>query len=268
MFQKIEHHRTAEAVVAQIEKLILKGVLASGDRLPPERDLSADLDVSRPVLREALKILEDRQLVVSRQGGGTFIADVVGPLFSDPLTALIERHPVAIADYMEYRRDVEGLAAYYAAERATNADIKIIDNLTSAMQVAFDDLNHEREAFLDVEFHQAIGEAAHNTILLHSLRACYKLLKNGVFYNREQLYNHPTARREVLRQHNEIAAKIKAGEPQAARNAAENHINYVKAAIEDTKRMSERQALSELRLKSREPTAEAISASSAKGHSE
>ncbi len=68
MFQPVDHQKTANAVVEQIEDLILKGVLQSGDRLPAERDLADQMNVSRPVLRDALKTLEDRELISSRRG--------------------------------------------------------------------------------------------------------------------------------------------------------------------------------------------------------
>ena len=70
---------SADAVVQQIEELILNGVLRPGDRLPPERELASEIDISRPVLREALKLLEERGLLTSRQGGGTFVADAKEP---------------------------------------------------------------------------------------------------------------------------------------------------------------------------------------------
>ena len=53
MFRKIVHDRTADTVISQIEDLVLDGVLRPGDRLPAERELSAELDVSRPILRAA-----------------------------------------------------------------------------------------------------------------------------------------------------------------------------------------------------------------------
>ena len=58
IFSEINHNRTADEVVQRIELLILEGVLRDGDRLPGERDLSQSLDVSRPILREALKELD------------------------------------------------------------------------------------------------------------------------------------------------------------------------------------------------------------------
>ncbi len=77
LFSRVEHNRTADGVVHQIETLILDGVLRDGDRLPGERDLAQRLDVSRPILREALKELETRGLLASTHGGGTFVADSV-----------------------------------------------------------------------------------------------------------------------------------------------------------------------------------------------
>ncbi|MEP4422756.1 MAG: GntR family transcriptional regulator, partial [Nitratireductor sp.] len=71
VYARIQHARTADEVVGRIEDLILEGVLRPGDRLPGERDLSSRLDVSRPILRDALKQLETRGLVVSRHGDGT-----------------------------------------------------------------------------------------------------------------------------------------------------------------------------------------------------
>lgn len=251
MFEKVVHHKTSDAVVQQIEELILGGVLRPGDRLPPERDLASDVDVSRPVLRDALKLLEQRGLVTARQGGGTYIADVIGPIFSEPIVKLIERHPGATADYLEFRRDIEALTASHAANRATDADRAILSDIIARMQVAYDAEDTEREAVLDADFHHAVGEAAHNVILLHTLRSCYRLLENGVFFNRQRLYHHPTARTTVLDQHKAIAERILAGDPDGARAASERHIDFVKAALAEAERLDSRNDISDRRLKHR-----------------
>jgi len=254
MFQKVSHVRTADAVIQQVEELILKGVLRPGDRLPSERDLSELMSVSRPVLREALKILEDRGLISSRQGGGTYIPDLIGPIFSDPVIALIERHPDAVADYLEFRRDIEGTAAEHAAHRATDADRSALSDIVAAMETAFTADDSQREAVLDVEFHHTVGEAAHNVILLHALRSCYRLLENGVFYNRKRLYAHPDARKRLLAQHKAIAGHICAGRAPEAKAASEQHIDFVKSALEETARLETRSALADLRKNHRQQT--------------
>lgn len=155
IFKPISHSRTSDAVIDQIEKLILEGVLRSGDKLPAERELAGQLDVSRPVLRSALKELEDRKLLHTRHGGGTYVANVVGTVFSDEIFDLVRRHPKAQSDYFEFRRDLEGIIAEHAALRATDADKLILTRIMEVMRDrhAEGDIHAESEA--DFEFHQA-----------------------------------------------------------------------------------------------------------------
>ncbi|MEJ1157689.1 FadR/GntR family transcriptional regulator [Prosthecomicrobium sp. N25] len=248
VFGRISHNRTADAVVEQIELLILQGILRPGDRLPGERDLAAQVDVSRPILREALKTLEERGLTASRQGEGTFVADVIGTVFSAPVVGLIRRYPKAVEDYFEFRRGVEAWSSELAAERATDADREILSRIVAAMEEAHRGPDTEAEAALDLEFHTAIGEAAHNLVLLHTLRSCYRLLADGVFYSRSRLYGRPEARDAIMAQHRAIHAAIMAGDPRRARAAAEAHIDYVAAATRAADTREDRAHAASLRL--------------------
>ena len=128
--------RTADEVVQQIENLILEGVLRVADRLPAERELARQFDVSRPILRDALKTLEQRGLIVTRHGGGTYVADVIGEVFARPVMELIATHRKAAADYLEYRRAVEAIAAEFAARRATDDDRALLGEIMARMQAA------------------------------------------------------------------------------------------------------------------------------------
>ncbi|MEO1308417.1 MAG: GntR family transcriptional regulator, partial [Pseudomonadota bacterium] len=74
-FQKISSEKLSEAVVRQIEALILQGLLRPGERLPAERELSERLGVSRPSLREALAHLQEVGLLTSKVGSGVYVAD-------------------------------------------------------------------------------------------------------------------------------------------------------------------------------------------------
>lgn len=248
VFHRINLNRTADAVVDQMETLILQGVLRSGERLPPERELAKKLDISRPILREALKILEDRGLIVARHGEGTFITDVIGTVFSEPITDLIRRHARGVADYLEFRREIEGTATALAAQRANAADREILTRLFTAMEDAHSHDDFREEAAIDVEFHNAIGESAHNIILLHTLRACYRLLSDGVFYNRATLYSFPGARDQLLEQHRAIYDAVLAADPDAARLAAQAHIDYVETTMREVQRADAWEEVAALRL--------------------
>ncbi|RVJ71588.1 FadR family transcriptional regulator [Sinorhizobium medicae] len=252
LYARISHSRTADEVVQQIELLILEGILRDGDRLPGERDLSRRFEVSRPILREALKELEARGLVESRHGGGTFVADVVGQIFSKPLIELIGRHHKATQDYLEFRRELEGLTAELAATRATDFDRDILTRVIERMRAAYASGSFDDELEADIELHNAIGESAHNIILLHTLRACYRLLTRGIFFHRSAVFGAPGARALLLAQHEAIYAAVMARDPVAAKMAAQDHIDFVAAAAQEVERNGEWSRIARLRLQQRD----------------
>ncbi|WP_315918927.1 FCD domain-containing protein [Mesorhizobium sp. SP-1A] len=251
IFSRIDHSRTADEVIVQIESLILEGVLRAGDRLPGERELARQFEVSRPILRDALKALEARGLLVTRHGGGTHVADVIGQVFSKPVMELISTHSKATSDYLEYRREIEGVAAEYAARRATADDLALLDRIMERMDEAHRTGDFDDEAEIDVEFHHAVGECAHNIILLHTLRSCYRLLSEGIFRHRLLVFALPGAREDLLAQHHAIHAAVKAGDPVAARKAAMDHITYVERSMVQAERTDDWQRVSRLRLRQR-----------------
>jgi GntR family transcriptional repressor for pyruvate dehydrogenase complex len=248
LFSGVSHSRTADEVVQQIELLILDGVLRDGDRLPGERELAQSLEVSRPILRDALKELETRGLLISHHGGGTFVADIIGQVFSKPITDLISRHARATRDYLEYRRELEGLTAELAAQRATDTDKALLSRIIEDMRNAHGTQEPEDELAADVEFHNAVGEAAHNIILLHTMRACYRLLSEGIFFNRKAVFSLPNAREQLLDQHVAIHDAILGGDPEAAKAAAQAHIDFVMRAADESARAGEWGRVAKLRL--------------------
>lgn len=247
LFRKIDHGSTADEAVRQIEFLLLDGVLSSGDRLPAERELAERLAISRPVLRDALKELESRGLIESRHGGGTFVADLIGQVFSKPVAELVARHERSTRDYLEYRRELEGFAAATAAIRATAADRQRLIAIADGIKSAHERGDFQAEIDGDIDLHHAVGEAAHNIILIHTLRACYKLLAEGIFFHRRMILDLPGSRENIMNQHLAIIDAIVAGDADAARQASEIHIDYVATAVDEARRASEREFVSGLR---------------------
>ena len=122
----MNRERVSDAVVRQVEPLILEGALKPGDRLPAERKLAAQLGVSRPSLREGLQILSARGLLVTRRGGSTEVTESLNPALENPLLELISASADAQEDVMELRHAIESMAAYHAAARRTQTDIEVL----------------------------------------------------------------------------------------------------------------------------------------------
>lgn len=247
-YGKVKQSKVADTVAEKLENNILQGLWVPGDRLPAERDLSAQLSVSRPSLRTAIQKLEEQGLVETRQGGGTYVKNFLAPTITDPLMQMLQAHPDTAGDFVEFRSIIEGNAAYFAAMRSTDADREILENCFAAMEVAHEQDDPQEEAEIDADFHLAIAEASHNVVLLHIMRAMVNVLREGVFYNRMQLYTRRGARDLLLKQHRAIYEPIMAGDPEEARKAAKAHLAYVQEAMRDMEREEMRQAVSQQRL--------------------
>src|SRR2546427_3229696 len=110
---------SAAQVVAHVRRLIDRGALGPGARLPPERDLAAQVGVSRPTVRAGLRTLAALGVVRSRRGSGTYIPEGPPTFGAEALGFLAALHKVTGDDVYEARRLLEVGAAGLAAERAT-----------------------------------------------------------------------------------------------------------------------------------------------------
>lgn len=246
MNEPIRPPRLADAIAARIQTMILEGVLRPGEKLNAERELAERLGVSRPSLREALAMLEQKGLLVTAKSG-TAVARFLGPL-ADPLAELLREGDGVAADYFEFRRLVEAHASGLAATRATPPDRAAIRSCLERMRGAHGAEDPTEEASCDVALHVLLYEAAHNVLLLHIMRVLADLLHKGIFYNREQLYRRPGVRDALLAQHLAIGAAVLAGDARAAEQAAAEHIAFTAATIEEIRRDESRLATSLRRI--------------------
>lgn len=219
--------RLSDAIVQQIESMILEGSFKAGDALPPERSLAEQLGVSRPSLREAIQKLSARGLLVSRQGGGTYVSDQLEASFSSPWQSMVASHPELRRDVLEFRRMLEASAAEYAAERATAADLQRLKALAEQLQAAYEAKDLGTLSKADAAFHQAIADAAHNAMFTHLLASLFTMMRTHVHDNIANLFEVGTVSGELQAQHMAIWQAIEARDPAGARRAAEAHIDFV-----------------------------------------
>lgn len=233
VYKSVKQPKISDVIMKQIEEMILEGSFNPGQRLPPERELSAHFGVSRPSLREAVQKLIARGLLTSRQGGGTYVAENLGSGFSDPLMELFETHPESQYDLLEFRHALEGVSAYYAALRGTVTDKQKIRRCYEELQRCHDQRMFEDEVKADVEFHLSIAAAAHNTVLLHMMRALFSLLSHHIGDNLSKIYPKVEYRRTIHEQHGVLLAAIEANDAPLARQAVQDHLIFVEDALKE-----------------------------------
>ena len=247
-YKRVQQGKVSDIITSQLEEMIIHGVLVPGERLMSERNLAQEMEVSRPSLRDALQKLESRGLIETRQGGRTFVRNFLGPSLTDPLAALLERSPNTAQDFLEVRTTLDGIAAYYAALRATEVDRELLTLCFETMEEAYNEKDPSEEADIDADFHMAIAEAAHNVVLLHILRSLFSILRTNVFSNRMNLYTRPSSREILLKQHKAIYEAIMTCDPEKARNAAAGHLKYVKETMQEIGHEETRTEVSQRRL--------------------
>ncbi len=247
-FQPVTPEKLSQAVIRQIEKLILRGILRPGERLPPERELAERLNVSRPSLRDAIGALQAAGLLSAKAGAGVYVADVLGSAFAPALVELFARHDEAVFDYLSFRRDMEGLAAERAATYGSDTDLAVVQAVYDKMEAAHGKRNGDEEAQLDAQFHMAIIEASHNVVMLHMMRSMYELLRGGVFYNRQVMFKQRTTRAALLDQHRAINDALQGRDATQARAAVEAHLDYVEDALTNQKKADRNESIARQRL--------------------
>lgn len=247
-FEPISPEKVSHAVMRQIERLILQGVLRPGERLPAERELSDRMGVSRPSLREAIAQMQEDGLLIAKPGAGIFVAQSLNAVFPQPLARLIASHPEAVFDYLSFRKDIESMAAERAARHGSDADLALIDLAFQRMETAHQGEDTAEESRQDALFHMAIVEASHNVVMLHMVRSMVDLLHHGVVYNRQQMFRQRVVRAELLQQHRAINEALQARNAAAARDSAAAHITFIEHALQAQQREDEHAQIAQKKL--------------------
>jgi GntR family transcriptional repressor for pyruvate dehydrogenase complex len=219
----IRPDRLADAIVEHIQQLIVEGGLLPGERLLPERELAAKLQVSRPTLRDALSKLTTLGLVRTDSQGAAHVSELVGKTIRDPLALLIDNQEGTF-HYLEFRQIIEGEAAAFAAQRASDPDRELIKRHYDQMRSAHKKSDAETHAQADAEFHIAIYEASHNLVIMHIMRSLETMLRSNVVLNRKSLFAFRGPNR-LLDEHEGIFDAIMKRDPDAARKAAQLHVD-------------------------------------------
>jgi DNA-binding FadR family transcriptional regulator len=212
--------RVCDEVMAQLEGLIARGRWPVGTKIPAEPELVAALGVGRNTVREAVRALEHAGLLEPRRGDGTYVRAT-----SDLGAAFLRRaRRSTVLDVLDVRAGLERDAAAAAAQRRTDADITAIRAALAARNSAGED----RSAFVaaDLAFHRAVIAATGNPVLVDLYAGLTEAVQRSVA-EVDELDDAPAS----FPGHDELADAIEAGDPDAARAAADSYLAAARALL-------------------------------------
>jgi GntR family transcriptional regulator, transcriptional repressor for pyruvate dehydrogenase complex len=162
MFAPVTVTRASSSIVDQIRAAIVGGQLSAGSRLPPERALAEQFEVSRVTVRDALRALEAMGLISVRVGarGGAFVTAPTGSVVAQTMSDMMLMSAVTPEDVVEARLIVELGTVTIACARATDEDLALLRELCERGRKALADKTYTRE--LSWDFHSLLAKAAHN----------------------------------------------------------------------------------------------------------
>ena len=229
LFSPVKTNKKSDEVYNQLFSLISSGKLTPGDKIPSERELAAELRISRQSIREALNRAEVMGLIKVRQGEGSFILSSVKGALKPPLTLIIEQEAARIFEFLEIRKLVEGWCAEKAALEATSAELQgMLEILQKMKKMASKNKQWEE---LDLALHMSFAKATHNVIAVHIMEALK--VNFGPFFKFTK--SMPSSEKiDVLWQHHyEIFKAIERRDPETAKHKVIEHLNFIEEKLKE-----------------------------------
>ena len=226
--QAVTKTKFHEQIVDQVQALIEKGRLKHGDRLPPERELASIFKVSRHSVREAIRVLEQKRVLKSRPGSGTFVILEDESSVVEHLAQAILREKNTLAEIFQFRELLEPQIAGLAAQNAGKKDIMVLGNLLKQQQKAPDNSTLSKE--LDEKFHLALAQATGNSVLMK----VEELFGHILLKSRHENFQSPHRNKLSVKGHKKILNAIKDGDSKAANKSMAGHLQAIRELVIST----------------------------------
>ena len=218
MFEKLQHKRIYEEVVEIIIERIQSGALKIGQKLPPERILAEEMQVSRTSLREAMRALESMGFIYSVTGGGNYVKSIsLGNVLS-PLSAMVAQDTKFAADIIDVRLHLEVYIAGLAARNATKQQISQIYSAILNMQSEVDGGSNGIKG--DNQFHLEVARASQN----RAFAVISELVGELLAESRKATLDIPGQPMKTIEDHIAIFEAIRDGDDKRASAAMESHL--------------------------------------------
>jgi GntR family transcriptional repressor for pyruvate dehydrogenase complex len=234
MFDTVKSNKVSEHIIDQIRKAILEGRLQPGSKLPSEKRMMEEFNVSKATLREALRSLEVLGFLEIRKGalGGAFITEVDMKKANDFLKNFLHFKNLSLENLTEVRLLLEPSAAEKAALAITQEDLEKLRRLIEECESLLGQNNLKESNQHEVEFHRIIGSVNGNPILMFIL----DFVENLLIDTKEVLKPGKNFSEEVLEAHNRIYQALLSRDPQKTREEMIQHIHEVDESLLALKR--------------------------------
>ncbi len=167
-FSPLKSRRLSDEIGDAVRKRLASGELQPGDKLPPERDLAVQFNVSRNAVREALRMLESNGVISLHKGakGGAFVSKGDAGFLTTGFQDLLYLKGATIEQITEARVWLGQIVTRVACERATESEFDMLDRNIDEAEAAYLRGDLERKLVLQIEFHNVLAATTRNPVLI------------------------------------------------------------------------------------------------------
>ncbi|TVQ24518.1 MAG: FadR family transcriptional regulator [Spirochaetaceae bacterium] len=219
----VSQKRVSQEIIEQFVKFIIQDDLKAGDRLPSERVLAERFGVSRPSLREALRVMEAIGLVEIQRGGGTYVSDFNITPFLSVIAPLFMRKKGFELEFLELRIMLELKGVEMAARNPRTDKKDLLLPLVMSMKEAQE---YDEGVRADIFFHRTIFRLSESFFLQKSAELVENILEYSVSHSRKIIIERVGDTNDLYQQHLRIYEAIVKGDVEEARTAMETHLRY------------------------------------------
>lgn len=226
--QNIKLPKSSSLLADKLRDLIVRGDLAIGDMLPPERSLVTETGLSRGSVREALRTLEAEGLLETVRGrtGGTRVAAPQRGALTRSVELFVRANSVSPTALLDCRAAIEPMLARLAATRITEAEMDELETLHSRFKAAIEDLPTYRT--INYRWHQRIAHSSGNEPLIALIDAILTTALEALAYERVTTLEN---RHIAIAGHDEVMKALRARDGEAAAAAMEDHLSGYSKAV-------------------------------------
>jgi len=226
-FSPVRSIRLYETIIRQISQIVKDGHLKNGDRFPAERTLEEELQVSRPVLREAFRVLEMEGYVESRPGGGRYLRSENIPDLREIKISRLKNTRLPLLQIWEAREALEIRTAMLAAKNASEKQLKGIERPL----ILIEKMSHEeyRQGDFNLDIHLAIAKASGNPLLEELIYNLMNRFRKVNFKDLLELSSWSNLQKE----HRPILDAIVERNPEKAAQAMSAHFSSLRNILEE-----------------------------------
>lgn len=218
-----------KGVIDYFKKKIMDGELRPGEKLPPERDIAEQLNVSRNSVREAIRIMDMTGVISSQQGSGNYITCEFQKSLAETMTMMFAMDQINYKQISQIRQALERLAFSLAIECASKEQIAEMEEAVKELDQSEND---EKNVVLDKKIHFTLAQSSGNILVLDFLEACSGVIDMFIKDVREKLLRTGVTKDRLNQYHRTLVEALKEKDEEKGLEALEEHFRMIDQVLD------------------------------------